>query len=216
MRINTDGVLLAASAFHNNPINILDIGTGTGVIALMLAQRFTEARIDAVEIDLQASQTANKNVLQSVFSDRITVYNASFQDYKTEIKYDLIASNPPFFVNDLRNEEERKGIARHADASFFDELVSKSAELLSDTGKLWLILPVKQALEVERMGAAKKLSLCAKINIHSDKNKTTFRVMICLSRKREILRETDFCIYESLNVHTEIYKNLLKDFFLNF
>ncbi|MFC3559295.1 tRNA1(Val) (adenine(37)-N6)-methyltransferase [Pedobacter jamesrossensis] len=216
MRINTDGVLLATSVSHAEPKKILDIGTGTGVIALMLAQRFLDAEIDAVEIDSQAANAARQNAMQSIFSERINVYHSSFQDFETETNYDLIVSNPPFFVNDLKNEEERKGIARHADVDFFDILVRKSAKILSNKGKLWMVLPVKQATEVERIGANVNLFVSEKISMHSDKDKPTFRIMICLTREKVVVNEWDFCIYESMNVHTEAYKSLLKDFFLNF
>lgn len=216
MRINTDGVVLAASVAHHNPLKILDIGTGTGVVALMLAQRFSNAHVDAVEIDFLAAETARKNVEQSVFSKQIGVYGVAFQDFEKNTKYDLIVSNPPFFVNDLKNEDERKGIARHAASNFFEMLIGKSASLLSATGKIWLVLPVKQALEVERLGALINLSVSEKIYMHSDENKPTFRVILCLEQGVVHLAERNFYIYQSNEVHTQAYRTLLKDFFLNF
>ena len=216
MRINTDGVLLAASATHQHPKKILDIGTGTGVIALMLAQRFNGAQVDAVEIDFQAAETANGNAARSKFSDQINVFNTAFEDFITNEKYDLIVSNPPFFVNDLKNEEKRKGIARHAAADFFGMLICKSAGLLSASGKICLVLPIKQALEVERLGAEFNLSVSEKIYLHSDKDKPVFRVIICLEAGIPKLEEHHFYIYQSDKVHTEAYHALLKDFFLAF
>src|ERR1700761_2572209 len=106
MKINTDGVLLGAMASAGNAANILDIGTGTGVIALMLAQRFADAKIDAVEIDEMAAQTASRNFESSVFAGRLTVYPASFEKYFDEHparKYDLIVSNPPFYIDSLKS-----------------------------------------------------------------------------------------------------------------
>lgn len=216
MRINTDGVLLAASANHHHPETILDVGTGTGVIALMLAQRFNGAKIDAVEIDFQAAETAKKNAAQSKFSSQVNVFYTGFEDFSLNEKYDLIVSNPPFFVNDLKNEEERKGIARHASADFFEMLVRKSAGLLSPSGKIWLVLPVKQALQVERLGAKFNLSVSQKIYLHSDQDKPVFRIIICLEAGVVKLVEDHFYIYQSNQVHTEAYYLLLKDFFLNF
>lgn len=214
MKVNTDGVLLAAMARHAAPQNILDIGTGTGVIALMLAQRFTDAFVDAVEIDEMAAERALLNAQNSIFAKRLSVKHVAFQDFETPKLYDLIVSNPPFFVNDLKNEELRKGIARHAEVDFFDVLIEKSSKLLTQSGKLWLILPVKQANEVILNGFDYGLSLCERINLHSDKNKATFRQIICLSKEQLPLKETDFCIYESLKQNTAEYKTLLKDFFL--
>jgi len=216
MRINTDGVLLGATVKHASPATILDIGTGTGVIALMLAQRFPEANIHAVEIDQQAAETAEKNFQFSVFSERLTINHTSIEQYEYARQFDLIVSNPPFFVNDLKSEEFRKGIARHADEDFFSMLIKKSSGLLADEGMIWLILPVKQAEEVIGIAAHYNLSLTERIHIHSDQNKPTFRQIICLKKGETVLRERDFNIYESLKQHTTAYKELLKDFFLAF
>src|ERR1700743_597427 len=102
MKINTDGVLLGALTEADKPETILDIGTGTGVIALMLAQRFTDAKIDTVEIDIDTAQTAERNFKASPFADRLTVYALGFESYfekYPEKKYDLIVSNPPFYID---------------------------------------------------------------------------------------------------------------------
>jgi len=214
MKINTDGVLLGATVNHPKPLTILDIGTGTGVIALMLAQRFPEADIHAVEIDEQAAETAGTNFQSSVFSDRLTINNIAIEQYNHSKQFDIIVSNPPFFVNDLKNEEIRKGIARHADEDFFAMLIEKSNALLADEGMIWLILPIKQANDVINIASNYGLSLKERIHIHSDKSKPTFRQMICLKKGKVILKESDFYIYESLKQHTQEYKLLLKDFFL--
>jgi tRNA1Val (adenine37-N6)-methyltransferase len=214
MKINTDGVLIGAMANHHAPENILDIGTGTGVIALMLAQRFPEADIDAIEIDVQAAEAAGRNFQQSPFADRLTINNIAIERYSSSRQFDLIVSNPPFFVNDLKNEEFRKGIARHAGEDFFSLLVEKSNSLLADDGQIWFILPIKQADEVIVIASQYDLLLAERINIHSDENKPAFRQIICLKRGETILKESDFNIYESLKEHTKAYKLLLKDFFL--
>lgn len=216
MKINTDGVLLAATAFKENARRILDVGTGTGVIALMLAQRFAEARIDAVEIDAQAADTAKANALNSPFCARIEVFHSAYEDFDTDSKYDMIVSNPPFFVNDLRNEEKRKGIARHADKNFFFNFIEKSNILLDEDGEIWLIIPLKQAEDVIEIASDFNISPKEQIRIHSDESKPPFRMMLCLARGRNQLVEKDFYIYQSLNIHTPEYKLLLKEFFLNF
>ena len=216
MKINTDGVLIAAMLSHDKPTKILDIGTGTGVIALMLAQRFPNADVHAVEIDYQAAEAADKNFKNSIFNNRLSISNTAIEQYHSTEQFDLIVSNPPFFVNDLKNEEKRKGIARHADEDFFEMLLNKSKSILSDYGKLWLILPLKQAGQVEEIGDAIQLFVTEKIYIHSDGSKPPFRMMICLSREKRELVENHFYIYESFKVHSQAYKTLLKDFFLNY
>lgn len=214
MKINTDGVLIGAMANHNAPKTILDIGTGTGVIALMLAQRFPKAHIYAVEIDRQAAETASNNFKVSVFNERLTINHVAIEQYNPSTQFDLIVSNPPFFVNDLKNEEVRKGIARHAGEDFFRLLIEKSNSLLADDGQIWLVLPVKQADDVIAIASQYHLSFAERINLHSDENKPTFRQIICLKKGETSLKESDFYIYKSIKEHTQAYQLLLKDFFL--
>lgn len=214
MKINTDGVLLGAMAKPQSFRHILDIGTGTGVIALMLAQRFPEAVIQAVEIDEKAAETAAGNFEASVYSARLKVHHIAVEDFNSGEKFDLIVSNPPFFVNDLKNEEVRKGIARHAAVGFFSMLVKKISDLLTADGEAWLILPVKQADEVVLHASHYGIRLIERVHIHSDRSKAAFRQIIRLGKNNAALQESDFYLYEDLKVHTAEYKILLKDFFL--
>lgn len=216
MKVNTDGVLLGAMAWHSAPKRILDIGTGTGVIALMLAQRFPKAIIAAVEIDEAASLTAGENFKKSKFNNRLHCHHIPIQEYRNADQFDLIVSNPPFFVNDMKSGEVRKGIARHADEDFFEMLVHQTEKLLAEDGKLWLVLPVKRADEVMEIAIGIGLNLVERIQIRSDQDKLPFRQMICLSRAQENLKESYFDIYESMKQHTAQYKLLLRDFFLAF
>ena len=216
MKINTDGVLLGAMAHHPSPWQILDIGTGTGVIALMLAQRFPAAQVEAVEIDAQAADTANRNFKNADFVNRPVVHHTSFENFSTTKKYDLIVSNPPFFVNDLKNPDVRKTTARHTNESFFQCLLQKSAAMLNEGGKLWLILPVKQAEKIVADASAHGLVLAERIQVYSDISKPAFRQICCFSNRNEDFTEQDFVIYQSHNTYTEVYRRLLKDFFLIF
>ncbi|MEJ7558028.1 MAG: methyltransferase [Pedobacter sp.] len=219
MRINTDGVILGAiSEFPSSAslFRALDIGTGTGVIAMMLAQRFKTAIIDAVEIDNSAAKAAGVNFLNSTFADRVAVVSGDIASYQSSVSYDLIVSNPPFFTNDLKSLESRKSLARHAADSFFEVLVSKSSKLLSVNGLLWLILPVKQADVVIGLAVAHGLHLNRVVYIHSDVNKPLIRKVICLGKQVEDLKEETLYIYESEGVHTQAYRYLLREFFLAF
>ena len=216
MKINTDGVLIGAMA--NNPVleNILDIGTGTGVIALMLAQRFADAFVTAIEIDSEASAAAAANFKNSIYSGRLAVKNIPIEQFASSKKFDLIVSNPPFFVNDLKNIDVKKGIARHVQTDFFEQLIKKVVELLSETGLFWVILPVKQADMLIELGLKENLFLSQRMKVCSDHSKAAVRNILCFSREESTLVESNFYIYESLNVHTQAYKFLLKDFFLAF
>ncbi len=142
MKVGTDGVLLGAWADCDNAKRILDIGTGTGLIALMMAQR-SQAQIDAIEIDEHASEQAIENVNRSPWASRVNVINKSLQDYsKVENKaYDLIVSNPPYFQNSMFAPDKKRTDARHNSNLELEDLLKGAKKLLSNDGKLSIILP---------------------------------------------------------------------------
>jgi len=216
MKINTDGVLLAALAGQAHPLQVLDIGTGTGVIALMLAQRFPEAEVDAVEIDAFSAQNAGLNFKNSPFAERLSIYHSDVMNFSPAQQYALIVSNPPYFVNDLKNEVLRKQIARHADEDFFGDLLRKVSGLLSPEGSFWLILPVKQADWVVERAVLHQLFPSRVIAVHSDEEKPVIRKILCLQFGYAPVSEEHFYIYAARNVYTEAYRELLRDFFLAF
>jgi tRNA1Val (adenine37-N6)-methyltransferase len=213
MKINTDGVLLGVTALHAAPSRILDIGTGTGVIALMLAQRFDSAQIDAVEIDDAAAKRAEKNFLHSPFASRLSVFSTDLARYEAQERYDLIVSNPPYFVNDLKSAEVRKGIARHADEDFFRMLITKVAEMLEAEGVFWVIFPVKQAEQLIVNAVLVRLFPLRVIHVYSDVSKVEIRQMVCFSFEHAAVTHENFYIYAAPRVYTDAYVSLLKDFF---
>ena len=214
MKINTDGVLLAVLAESESPMRILDIGTGTGVIAMMLAQRFAQAQVEAIEIDETAALRAQNNFSNSVFKDRLQAVHGAIEQYDTALRFDLIVSNPPYFVNDLKSVAEKKGIARHTNEVFFDELIAKVASLLTEKGFFWYVLPVKQAELLVEKAKLHHLFPFKQIYLHSDETKPEFRRIVGLGKKAEELKSEHFYIYESEKVYTQAYQKLLKDFFL--
>lgn len=214
MKINTDGVLLAVLASHASPLNILDIGTGTGVIALMLAQRYEIAKVDAVEIDAAAASRAGQNFANSDFTSRITAHCCDIALYASAVSYDLILSNPPYFVNDLVSTELRKGVTRHTDETFFETLIVKVAALLTKSGLFWVILPIKQATSLIAQAEPLGLYPCKIIHVFSDESKSAFRQIVCFGFTAGPLVEQNFYIYASTGEYTDAYVNLLKDFFL--
>jgi len=145
MKINTDGVLLASLSEIEPVERVLDVGTGTGVIALMLAQRLGNSRVEAVEVDALAALMADKNFRNSIFRERLTLHASSFQQLDTTGNYDLIVSNPPFYTDSLHNPDERRKLARHTNLDFFFELLDFASLRLSNRGKLILILPAALA-----------------------------------------------------------------------
>jgi tRNA1Val (adenine37-N6)-methyltransferase len=219
MKINTDGVLLGALADADEPQNILDIGTGTGVIALMLAQRFANATIDAVEIDKTAAHTARANFQNSKFNNRLALYAHSFESYfenHAQKKYDLIVSNPPFYINSLESPEAKKNTAKHADGDFFESLVKVVSKHLTDTGTFWLILPIDTAELVKTIAQQNKLYLQKVIAIRSYPDSNPHREMLVLSLDNTRIADEEFVIYKEEKVYSDAYVNELKDFFTIF
>ncbi|WP_299289569.1 methyltransferase [uncultured Mucilaginibacter sp.] len=214
MKVNTDGVLLGATASAENPKTILDIGAGTGVIALMLAQRFKEAKIDAVEIDQTSARTAGQNFKNSPFANRITLHVTSIENFwlqKQHQQYDLIVSNPPFYLDTLTSPKENKTLAKHAVPDFFENLVKNIPGFLTASGFFWLILPVKTASLVKDL-ATGLLFLQEEIAISSFPNQPQHRYVLSFGSKKTNPIYSALSIYESEKVYSQSYQTLLKDF----
>lgn len=216
MKINTDGVLLAAKATAISPKYILDIGTGTGVIALMLAQRFPEAEVHALEIDKEASACAERNFERSAFSDRLSLFHTDFQHFVPEGPYDLIVSNPPFFLNSLKNPDLNKTIARHAELGFYENLFSKTFEWLTDDGTFQLIWPLTSKESSIEKGLLSKWFIQNEVNIRSFEHTEIIRLISTLTKQKHAKGVEDFVIYEEKGKYSLEYLELLKPFFLNF
>lgn len=216
MKVNTDAALLGALAEVNYPRRILEIGTGTGVIALMIAQRYPGSVIDAIEIDERTSRTAALNFRNSPFADRINLIVSSFEQYLSLVpgrKYDLIVSNPPYFINSLKSRDQAKSLAKHSDIQFFEDLISGSAEHLSQQGLLYLILPVDTAKLVTTISTEQStLNVQGKILMHSFPASDPYRCILVLGLDRRELAVQKFVIYESQNVYSVEYRILLKDY----
>jgi tRNA1Val (adenine37-N6)-methyltransferase len=215
MKINTDGVLLGAMADTNEPNQLLDIGAGTGVIALMLAQRFNNSKIDAVEIDVLAAHTAQSNFANSPFANHLTVHPESFESFfkqHAENRYDLIVSNPPFYINSLESPKANKTVAKHTDKHFFEVIIAAVFNHLTDKGLFWVILPVQTALLVKPIAVQNKLYLHKIINIYSFPDVVPHREVLVFGFHQQNIIEEKFVIYQQPNIYSEAYKALLKDF----
>lgn len=216
MKVNTDGVLLGALAGSPKPRRILDIGTGTGVVALMLAQRFPEALIDAVEIDAVAAATAKRNFEGSPFADRLTVYSTSFQDFfaaHTDNRYDLIVSNPPFYINSLASPHHAKTVAKHAGEDFFEEMIKSVPQHLNDDGRLMMILPVDTAQVVNSLATQHDLHLHSYIDVSSYPDYNPHRKILSWSKSEvQEVQRAALVIYTEPRKYTAQYSALLSDF----
>jgi tRNA1Val (adenine37-N6)-methyltransferase len=219
MKVGTDGVLLGAWApIDHRPFSVLDIGAGTGLIALMLAQRSHAEHIDAIEIDENAFEQCVDNFENSSWNDRLFCFHASLDDFMDDLEdeeYDLIVSNPPFYSEDYKTENESRDLARFQDALPFEDLVEAASVLLSETGVLALIVPHK---EEERLIALAKAYDLFPLKITRVKGTPTSEI------KRSLLafsftEVADFPIDELIietarHQYTSEYTALTQDFYL--
>lgn len=219
MKVGTDAVLLGAWVFPNGSKQILDIGTGTGVVALMLAQK-TEAHIDAIDIDKNAFNQASENVSESKFSNQISVIHSSLQQYCKEVnkKYNLIVTNPPYFEQSLKSSDEQRSYARHADVLPFEELIDGVIKLLDPKGKFCLILPTLEAEKFRALAQKRGLFLSKLLRVKSKVNKDTDKrhVMQFEFTPTEFSEKTIAIEQDERHQYTDDYKQLTKDYYLNF
>lgn len=219
MKVGTDAVLLGAWVMPQKANRILDIGTGTGVIALMLAQK-SEAEIVAIDIDENAVIQAKQNSIDSKFTNLIIVELTSVQDYALHAQqlFDLIVTNPPFFEQSFKSADEQRSQARHADVLPFSELIESVKLLLSKTGKFCVILPRVEAekftLLAEKQGL--KLTKLLRVKSRADKPEAKRHLMQFEFVATEFSESTLVIEEELRHQYTEDYKELTKDYYLNF
>ena len=218
MKIGTDGVLLGAWApLENNPFSILDIGTGTGIIALMLAQRSAAQQIDALEIDEDAYEQATDNFENSPWNDRLFCFHAGLDEFveEPEDEYDLIVSNPPFYQEDYKSNNEQRDLARFQDAMPFEDLIEAADLLLSENGVFCAIIPFKE--EETFLALAKEYELYPQKITRVKGTPTTEikRSLLAFSRKENLNFATNELVIETArHVYTAEYIELTKDFYL--
>jgi tRNA1Val (adenine37-N6)-methyltransferase len=215
MKVGTDGVLLGAWTDVEKAKNILDVGTGTGLIALMLAQRTENSQIDAIEIDEQAFVQASENVSKTNWKDRIHIFHNDFLHFNADKKYDLIVSNPPYFSNSLKNPNEKRTLARHTDSLTPIQLLQASKNLLQTDGRLSLILPSTEGYELIKI-AEKESLFCAKLTKVIPKiGAQEKRLLMEFSFQKRTCTEDELLIENNFrHEYSAQYKNLTKDFYL--
>ena len=216
MKVGTDGVLLGAWAEAYKRNNVLDVGTGTGLIALMIAQRNTNATIDAIDIDEGCVMQAKRNVFESPFSNRVDVQKSSFQDFaaRNDNKYDLIVSNPPYFHNSLKSPNLHRNYARHTDSLSFYEIISDGVSLLTESGSISLILPYEFKTSV--LMHAKTVGLFAKriTNVFPLPHKPAKRILIEFGMSDTECVENNLIVELSRHKYTDEYNALTNEFYL--
>ena len=211
MKVGTDGVLLGSWACSNadyEPLRVLDVGTGTGLIALFLAQRFPNAQVIAIDIDPDAVAQARDNFLSSPFANRLTAVGLSLQDMKTDKAFDAIVCNPPFFTDSLLCPDSKRTMARHTKTLTFAELARCSSRLLTDRGTLSLIIPSERKSDMEAEAIFSGFSTSRTCFVKTKETKPAKRVMLEFSKCQNHTEN------ENLVLGDEKYVSLTRHFYL--
>ncbi|SFB12273.1 tRNA1Val (adenine37-N6)-methyltransferase [Flavobacterium swingsii] len=218
MKVGTDGVLLGAwTPINHNPNSILDIGTGTGLIAIMLAQRTSAEQIDALEIDDNAYEQATDNFENSPWSDRLFCYHAGLDEFveEPEDEYDLIVCNPPFYTEDYKTDNDQRDLARFSDAMPFEELIQAADLLLSENGIFSVIIPFKEEEIFIALANEFELYTIKITRVKGTPTSEIKRSLLAFSRSKQDNFPIDELIIETArHIYTEEYIALTKDFYL--
>lgn len=216
MKVGTDAVLLGIWTDLTNVRSVLDVGTGCGVISLLLASR-APVSIDAVELDTDSFEEANQNFEESPYFDRLRIYNLDFNDFvpSGDKKYDLIVSNPPFFFNDLHSTDPKKRMARHTQTLTYDRLLKVSMELLNPNGKISVVLPYRESRLFLQQALLAGFFVEKKMLIFPMLGKEPNRINILLGRESVEELTERFMIRDEYGKFTSQYIDFVKDYYVS-
>lgn len=214
MKVGTDGVLLGAWCSSQSARRIADVGTGTGLISLMCAQRNATAKIDAIEIDSSAAKCARENVARSVWNDRIEVIESAIQQFSTEERYDLIVSNPPYFSETLQSPDPSRATARHNCSLPHRDLIDAAKRLLTPDGRLSIILPADESRRFAMQAVVAGLHLRRRCDIATKKGAAPKRTMSEWSLATGEASIEELTLSAEDGSRSEEYSRLTEDFYL--
>lgn len=218
MKVGTDGVLLGAWApIVDATYNILDIGSGTGLIALMLAQRSNAQQIEAIEIDESAYEQCVDNFENSPWNDRLFCFHAGLDEFLEEMEdeaYDLIVSNPPFYTEDYQSNDEKRDLARFENALPFDELIESAAHLLSEFGVFALIVPYKEEEKIIALAKEFQLYPFKITRVKGTPTSEIKRSLLAFTWDEQVLEMDELIIETARHQYTNEYIELTKEFYL--
>ncbi|RNC87767.1 MAG: methyltransferase domain-containing protein [Winogradskyella sp.] len=221
MKIGTDGVILGAwTSVDNNPYSILDIGTGTGILSLMLAQRSEAPLIEAIEIDAEAFEQCSENFENSPWNDRLFCYHASLLEFVEEVddKYDIIICNPPFYSENYKTKNASRNLARFEDALPFEHLVYAVSKLMSEHGLFSVVIPFKEEIRFLNLAQKAKLFPIRILHVKGNSESQIKRSLIEFGFiKKDTTSnpiKTELIIENGRHNYTEDYISLTKDFYL--
>ena len=217
MKVGTDSVLLGAwCPIDNNPFSILDIGAGTGILSLMLAQRSNALQIDAIEIDENAYEQCVENFESSPWGDRLFCFHAGLDEFveEPEEDYDIIISNPPFYTEDYKTENEQRDLARFSDALHFEDLVEAAHLLLSENGIFAVIIPFKEEEKFIALAKDFELHPFKITRVKGTPTTEIKRSLLAFSKTQKQTLVDELIIETARHQYTEDYIDLTKDFYL--
>jgi tRNA1Val (adenine37-N6)-methyltransferase len=210
LKVGTDAMLLGAFIDATDKKLGLDLGTGTGVLSLMVAQKNTEIQLDAVEINSLAAAECSFNFEQSVWSNRLKCLEGNYLTIDFEKCFDLIFTNPPYHIESIIGENLDYNRAKHSDSNELAELFRLVNRILSEDGDFWLILPFQLQTYIQEIAGENQLYCKQLIQIHAKENKRNTRVVFQFQKKQSNLSITDFYIRNADNSYTEAYIQLTK------
>ncbi len=216
MKVGADGVTLGAWADVNGAETILDVGCGSGLIALMLAQR-SDAKITALDIDENCVRQSKENIENSLWKNRISVKHFSFQDFadSTTETYDLIVSNPPFFNNSLKNPSQARSVARHTDTLPHLDLIKNAIKLLNEKGKFCVILPITEGENFIKLAEKEGMFCGQKVTIFPNYVKPAKRLLLEFRKEKTDCKVSEITIEKERGIYTDEYRKMVKEFYLN-
>lgn len=216
MKVCTDACIFGAAIEVEKHTNILDIGTGTGLLTLMMAQRNPSAQFTAIELDQSAALQAQHNFKASPYASKISLINSSIQDFQAESRFDLIVSNPPFFKNSLQTSNTKRNNALHHSTLTFSELAKSVVNLLSPDGFFWVLLPPREMADFIRVAAPLLPFSEISWQVRHDATKPIIREIARLSKRPfEKKQAQDLHIYFNKKYSSD-FANLLKDYYIIF
>jgi tRNA1Val (adenine37-N6)-methyltransferase len=215
MKVSTDACIQGAwTPIPSKGKTVLDIGTGTGLLSLMLAQRSNNLKIDALEIDSSAAKQAQENVVNSKFFNQISVIECDAKTWQNDFQYDLIICNPPFFSKSLKGNNQSRNTARHNDDFNFDDLLEVISVNLKSDGTASILLPVSETLRWEKAMRKTNLKQSGKLLIKPFAHQEPNRAIILLSNKEENSSMEELVIYKEEKLYTKEFIDLLSPFYL--
>lgn len=219
MKIGTDSVLLGAWTPCENETRILDIGSGSGILALMMAQRNKNVYVDAVELEPEAASLAKNNIQLSPWPGQVNIFNSSIQHFRIDNlqKYSLVICNPPFFTDSLKTPGKARTMARHNDTLPVAELLNITSDVLTENGKAAFILPSDAFGNWKTEAAKYNLFPDQVTEVKSSPDHIPHRVLVVFTHsEKQPVTSNEFIIYISRSMYSNEYKALTKDFYLNF